>query len=230
MSKVDHRLQAERDGLQGERQRRFTLLAQAAARILMDGEADDFGDAKRRAAEYLGVSTSRDLPDNQTVLAAIIEHQRLFDQAATVERTERLRTVALKAMQRLLAFDPRLVGPVLYGTPFEHTPITLHLFSDEVEAVSRQLLEWKSRFRLEAQSRRVGGRNVESYPVLVTSFNGEALDLVVMPLVRLAHPPFSPLDGAPYRRLAVPGLAALLDSQAAGELLQDLKTSGLFPP
>ena len=48
------------------------------------------------------------------------------------------------------------------------------------------------------------------------------LDLVIMPHVRLAHPPLSPLDGAPYRRLAMPGLAALLDSPDAAEVLPEI--------
>ncbi len=229
MSRPSHRSHDGRPVREGERLRREIQLAQLAARMLCDGEAEDFGDAKRRAAEHFGLAQARELPDNLTVLAAVIEHQRLFEAEAVAERTGRLRAAALRAMRRLGDFLPRLVGPVLYGTPFEHSPITLHLFSDEAEAVNRQLFAWKIRFQIDGQTLRVGGRHTESYPMLITEFGQAALDLVVMPHARLAHPPLSPLDGAPYRRITPAALEALLDSPAAKGLLPDLASLGLPP-
>ena len=197
-------------------------LARAAARILIDGEADDFGDAKRRAADYLGLTETRSFPDNRQVMSAIVEYQRLFDAAGTAERTIELRQVALAAMKNLAEFEPRLVGPVLYGTAFEHSPITLHLFSDELEAVTRFFMARRIPHTLDERSFRLGGRQFENFIVVAVEFQQQALDLVVMPHVRLAHPPLSPLDGAPYRRLAMPGLAALLDSPDASEVLPEI--------
>ena len=222
MSKVDHRRSQGRHHQGGERERLELELAQAAARILIDGEADDFGDAKRRAADYLGVAETRSLPDNRQVMSAIVEYQRLFDAAGTAERTIQLRQVALSAMKNLAEFQPRLVGPVLYGTAFEHSPITLHLFSDELEAVTRFLMARRIPYTLDEKSFRLGGRQFENFIVVAVEFQQQALDLVVMPHVRLAHPPLSPLDGAPYRRLAMPGLAALLDSPDAAEVLPEI--------
>ncbi len=190
--------------------------------MLIDGEADDFGDAKRRAADYLGLTETRSFPDNRQVMSAIMEYQRLFDAAGTAERTLNLRKVALAAMKNLAEFQPRLVGPALYGTAFEHSPITLHLFSDELEAVTRFLMARRIPYTLDERSFRLGGRQFEDFVVVAVEFQEQALDLVVMPHVRLAHPPLSPLDGAPYRRLAMPGLTALLDSPAASEVLPEI--------
>jgi hypothetical protein len=198
-------------------ERERTEIAQVAARLLIDGEADDFASAKRRAAAQVGVADSRALPDNREIQAAIIEHQRLFDAAATAARTRRLRETALRAMRFFAEFEPRLVGPVLHGTPFEHTPVTLHLFADEPERVIRRLLDARVPYHLAEQSRRVGKRELETYPMLETAMGDCDFELVVMPHLRLNHPPLSPLDGAPYRRLDAAALGTLLDSLEAGE-------------
>lgn len=193
-------------------------IAQQAARLLIDGEADDFGSAKRKAAAQVGIADQRALPDNLDVQAAIIEQQRLFEGEAITERTTAMRRAALQAMQFFAEFEPRLVGPVLHGTPFAHTAVTLHLFSDELEGVVRRLLQHRIPYRLDEQARRVGRRETETYPVLETAMGEVDFELVVMPLVRLQHAPLSPLDGAPYRRLDAPALAALLASPAAGDV------------
>lgn len=201
----------------GERQR--DEIAQIAARMLIDGEADDFGSAKRKAAAQVGAHDQRTLPDNLQVQAAVIEHQRLFEPDEIVERTRSLREAALAAMRFFAEFEPRLVGPVMHGTPYAHSPVTLHLFSDELERVIRKLLNQRIPYHLDEQTRRVGRRDSETYPVLDTAMGEADFELVVMPVVRLHHPPLSPLDGAPYRRLDAVALAALLASPRAGELL-----------
>lgn len=193
-------------------------IAQLAARLLIDGEADDFGGAKRKAAAQLGAKDQRVLPDNLDVQAAIIEHQRLFERDEIEARTRALRSAALGAMRFFAEFSPRLVGPVLHGTPFAHSAVNLHLFSDELERVVRLLLQQRVPYRLDEQSRRTGRRESEAYPVLETSMGDVDFELMVLPLVRLQHPPLSPLDGAPYRRLDAEALAALLASPAAGDL------------
>lgn len=209
------RTDRHRESSAPERQR--SEIAQLAARMLIDGEAADFASAKRRAAAQVGAADTRALPDNREVQAAIIEEQRLFDAEATAARTRRLREAALRAMRHFAEFEPRLVGPVLHGTPFVHTPVTLHLFADETERVIRRLLDGRVPYHLTEQTRRVGRRDQETYPVLETAMGDTEFELVVLPFVRLAHPPLSPLDGAPYRRLDAAALAALLDSPDAGE-------------
>lgn len=197
--------------------RRRSEIAQVAARLLMDGEAEDFGAAKRKAAAQVGAPDLRSLPDNLEVQAAIVENQRLFEPEETAERTRLLRQAALQAMRFFAEFEPRLVGPVLHGTPFEHSPVTLHLFADELERVIRRLLDARVPYDLGEQTRRIGRREQETYPVLETAMGGIGFELVVLPHARLAHPPLSPLDGAPYRRLDTQALAQLLDSPASGD-------------
>lgn len=207
-----------RHGTSPPQDRARSEIAQLAARLLVDGEADDFGSAKRKAAEHLGVHDQRALPDNLDVQAAIIEYQRLFEGEETAARTRRLRTAALDAMKFFHEFEPRLVGPVLHGTPFEHSPVTLHLFSDEPEQVIRRLLQHKIPYHLDEQTRRASRRDAETYPVLETAMGEVEFELVVMPRARLQNPPLSPLDGGPYRRMDAAALIALLASPAAGDV------------
>lgn len=218
-------MSTRRQGRQGARppdDRTRSEVAQLAARLLIDGEAEDFGTAKRKAAEHLGLHDQRSLPDNLDVQSAIIEHQRLFEGEEIVERTRSLRTAALQAMRFFEAFEPRLVGPVLHGTPFAHSAVTLHLFSDEPESVVRRLLHHRIPYRLEEQTRRASRRDSETYPVLETSMGDVDFELVVLPRVRLQNPPLSPLDGAPYRRLDATSLVELLASPTAGDIYPPL--------
>ncbi len=194
-------------------------IAQAAARLLVEGLADDFGSAKRKAAVQLGLRDDRLLPDNRAVQAAIVEYQRIFEANELPERTERLRREALAAMRFLAPFEPRLVGPVLYGTPFEHNAVTLHLYADEIEACARFLLEHRIPYRLSDRSLRLNQRETETCTVFEVAMNGTEFELVVMPYARLVHPPLSPLDGAPYQRMASAELAALLAGERPGALL-----------
>ena len=69
----------ERATQSGSRERLRQEVAQLAARFLADGEAEALGDAKRRAAERLGLWDTRDLPDNLAVMGAIVEYLRIFE-------------------------------------------------------------------------------------------------------------------------------------------------------
>lgn len=194
-------------------------IAQTAARLLVEGMASDFGTAKRKAAAQLGMHDQRQLPDNRTVQNAVVEYQRIFEARELPERIARLRADALTAMKFVVDFEPRLVGPVLYGTAFAHSPVTLHVFTDEVERLSRFLLEHRVRFRIGDKTLRIGPRESETYARYSVWMHDTEFELIAMPRVRLAHPPLCPLDGAPYRRMSAAELAALIETGRGAETL-----------
>ena len=83
-------------------------LAQEAARLMAEHGIHDFGTAKRKAAERLGVGTEAALPRNTEIEASLAEYQRLFA-AGTHETTLNARC----AQARLAtATYSRCVGPV----------------------------------------------------------------------------------------------------------------------
>jgi hypothetical protein len=206
-------------------------LVSLAARLLAQGDAVDFRAAKLRAAELLGLRGTSQLPDNRTLLLALVDYQRLFDRAGVAVRNRRLREAALGAMHFFATFEPRLVGPALYGTALAHTPVCLHLFSDEAEALTRFLLDARRPYALAEAEYRVARRATERYPVYAISDGDVDFQLVLMPLARLHHPPLSALDGLPCRRLDTAALAARLARDADGVWLDllDPAYAALFP-
>ena len=78
-------------------------LAQEAARIMAEHGIDDYGFAKRKAAERLGVGEHAVLPKNSEVEAALIEYQRLFAPDSHAHSLEHQRRAAVDGRRCLIA-------------------------------------------------------------------------------------------------------------------------------
>ena len=89
------------------------MVAQETARIIVNQGIRDFGLAKKKAAERLGLRDRGSLPGNAEIEAAIGEHLELFRRESHADFLQLMRRVALSAMELLSPFTPRLVGPVL---------------------------------------------------------------------------------------------------------------------
>jgi hypothetical protein len=116
-------------------------LAQEAARIMSEQGIDDYGLAKRKAAERFGATDIAVLPKNTEIEAALAAHHRLFEAHTHSSTLSALRRTALQAMRLLQRFEPRLVGPVLSGTASAHSEVNLHLFAEGAEPVALHLME-----------------------------------------------------------------------------------------
>src|SRR5210317_330328 len=124
-----------------ETERARQVLAQEAARIMVDHGIRDYRVAKQKAAERLGVGSRGSLPGNAEIEAAVAEHLQLFGGESHEERLRLMRVAALSAMQLLSPFTPRLVGPVLSGTADENSAVNLHVFADSPELVAMELAD-----------------------------------------------------------------------------------------
>jgi hypothetical protein len=185
-------------------------VAEEAARIMREQGVDDFLQAKRKAADRLGVTDASILPRNTEIEAALVAHQRLFAADRHEASLVALRRSALEAMRLMADFQPRLVGPVLTGTASPHSEITLHLFSEVPEAVSLRLEERGVPHEvLERRLRYERDRSV-SYPALRFVAGRQTVDAVVFPLDGIRQAPSSPVDGKPMRRASVAEVEALL--------------------
>src|ERR1700678_3358659 len=91
-------------------------LAQEAARLMVEHGIEDFLQAKRKAADRLGVNDVSVLPKNIEIEAALRAHQRLFGRESHDHSLREQRRIALKTVRVLAEFNPRLVGSVLNGT------------------------------------------------------------------------------------------------------------------
>jgi hypothetical protein len=117
---------AKRQLQNGDRAR--TVLAQEAARIIVEQGIEDYRVAKLKAAERLGMSARGSLPGNTEIEKAVSEHLQLFGRETHLDLLRVLRRAALSAMELLAPFTPRLVGPVLHGTASANSPVNLHVF------------------------------------------------------------------------------------------------------
>jgi hypothetical protein len=191
-------------------------LAQEAARLMFEHGVDDYGFAKRKAAERLGASEYAVLPKNAEIDAALAEYQRLFAADTHADTLAEQRRVAVDAMELLEEFEPRLVGPVLTGTATPHQEISLHLFSDSPEAVSLRLLEDHIQYKVSEHRVRMNAERVLQVPAVQFSVFDFPVDATVFPRDGIRQSPLSPSDGRPMRRAALEEVRALVEGVAAG--------------
>ena len=80
------------------------MLAQEAARIIVEQGIQDFRVAKTKAAERLGLKDRGSLPGNSEIEAAVGEHLELFGRESHFDLLQMLRRAALSAMEILSPF------------------------------------------------------------------------------------------------------------------------------
>ena len=175
------------------------VIAQESARIMAEHGIDDYLLAKRKAAENLGVTERSALPRNREIEAALSQHLRLFTADAHDSNLDRLRSGALKVMEQLSEFSPRLVGPVLAGTATAHADIDLHLFADPSELVAMRLFDMEIDYEVGQKNVRYNTR-AETCPSYRFSDQGLRFDIAVFPNIGLREAPSSPVDGKPMKR------------------------------
>ncbi|MGB8691910.1 MAG: hypothetical protein WCD08_00185 [Steroidobacteraceae bacterium] len=185
-------------------------LSQEAARLMSEHGIQDFGTAKRKAAERLGVSDEGALPRNSEVEASLAEYQRLFAADTHKATLDAQRQAALQAMRALQQFAPRLVGAVLSGTATAHADVHLHLFADNPDAVALSLLDRGVAHELGEHRLRLDADRASSFPSVRFQIEAQMVDATVFPLDGIRQAPLSPVDGRPMRRADVAELASLL--------------------
>jgi hypothetical protein len=193
-----------------------SALAQEAARIMAEHGIGDFLQAKRKAADRLGVNDVAVLPKNVEIEAALRAHQRLFGRDSHDHTLKEQRRIALDTMRMLEEFQPRLVGSVLTGTATNYSDINLHLFADAAESVAMHLLEigvphefYERRVKMDAE------RSI-NYPALRFEANGRTVDATVFPIDGIRQSPYSPVDGKPMKRAAAREVSERVGSNGGG--------------
>jgi predicted nucleotidyltransferase len=202
--------------LSGRSDQMRSAIAQEAARLMAEHGIHDFLTAKRKAAERFGVSDVAVLPRNIEVEAALNAHHRLFGGAQHGRTLTRQREAALRAMELLKDFQPRLVGPVLTGSATEHSDIQLHVFADPAESVYILLMD--RNVPHEVMERRVKMQTDRQIAVPGLRFEvaQRGVEVLVFPRDGIRQAPVSPVDGKPMRRADAAEVRLLLESATAG--------------
>lgn len=185
------------------------LVANEAARLMDEHGIEDYGLAKRKAADRLGLTDRGSLPRNAEIEAALLERQRLFGGARHSDALLRLRQAARNAMIMFAKFEPRLAGPVLAGTAPETADVEIHLFAESPEMVSFQLLRDDIPHELTERRLRRDDEYI-NYPVYRFVAGDTPIEATVFPLLGLRQAPRSPVDGRPMRRASLREVESLL--------------------
>jgi hypothetical protein len=194
-----------------DRQQRNRLrVAQEAARLMSEHGIRDFHHAKLKAAERLGIVDTQALPRNQEIEDALRERQRLFDSDSQPVQLKVRREAAVEAMRFLGRFEPRLVGAVLEGTADAHSAVCLHVFSDDLDAVTLFLREHGVPAQLQTRRLRTSRDEQADYPVLLFAADGLPFDLTVLPRDALRQAPLDRIDEKPMRRASLAAVEELL--------------------
>jgi hypothetical protein len=115
-------------------------VAAAAARMVVE-DGMEYGPAKRRAAQGLGLHRRAALPDNDALEAAVREYISVFCADTQPQELRALRELALLWMERLQEFRPHLGGAVWHGTATKLSDIYLQLFCDDPKSAELALID-----------------------------------------------------------------------------------------
>jgi len=199
----------KRTNSNGERAR--LMVAQEAARIIVNQGIRDFGLAKKKAAERLGLTDRGSLPGNAEIELAVSEHLQLFAGESHSDLLQTMRQAALSAMEMLSPFEPRLVGPVLNGTADANSAVNLHVFADSAESVAHALDQNGLSYQPYERRRRSRRDRAETYAGFEFHHGEASVQATVFPVDGIRQAPSSPVDGKPMRRA---------DEKAVRDLLQ----------
>ena len=194
---------------QARTRERRQRLAHEAAKIIAEGGTRDFRQAKQKAAERLGIFDDASLPRNREIEDALREYQRLFvpdqDDALRVRRE-----AAVEALQFFAAFAPRLVGAVLDGTADSHSAVTLHVHTDENEAVDRLLTQNRMDYDVRSRRIRLDRHRDAEVSCYVFEADGLRFEVLALPYGVLRQAPLSPVDERPMKRANLAQLEGML--------------------
>lgn len=191
---------ARKGGRRDDRMRE--RLVQEAARIMAEEGLTDYHLAKRKAAQRLGASETRNLPQNREIQAALADYQRLFGGEQRDRRLAELLDTAIDALGFLERFRPRLVGSLIDGTAGPFSEVNIHVFAETPEEVVVFLME--NDIPYDEDERRY--RFEEDYgfrPVFRFMAGDVSVSLAVFDDRDRRHPPRSRVDGMPMRRVAL---------------------------
>jgi hypothetical protein len=185
-------------------------VAAEAARIIATEGQHNYHAAKKKAAERIGVSERLALPSNIEVKEALHAYQNLYGGKRHQSNLENLRSTAVRAMQLLHSFKPRLVGSVLDGTASQYSRVSLHVFCDSPDEVVLHFLEKGIPFSQEQRQIRWYDGNHRIVPVIVTELEEASVELSVFDPIQLRQAPPSPIDGKPQKRASLADVECLI--------------------
>ncbi len=184
-------------------------IAELAAQYIAEDGLITYHAAKRKAADQLG-SMQKNLPTNIEIERAVISYQNLFQSSSQPEELLKLRTTAVDVMSLFKHFNPHLVGSVLAGTASSQSEIIVHLFSDNPEAISAQLLENNIPYKTSERRIRTADKNTVTFPAYCFMAGHMSVVLIIFPERQLKQAPVCPIDEKSMKRANIKKVKSLI--------------------
>jgi hypothetical protein len=112
-----------------------SIVARRAAEVIMEEGITDYLFAKKKAAKYLGLLSSDNLPSNHEIDKALKEYQSIFQEQVDSEAITKIKKDALNIMVLFKEFNPHLTGQLLEGLIPKFPKIQINLFTDNLKEV-----------------------------------------------------------------------------------------------
>ena len=127
-----------------------------------------------------------DLPSNAEIREEILAMARLDEGDRQSTNLQRMRITALRMMRILSRFRPRLIGSVMMGHVRQGTDIDLHVFSDNISAITMTLDEILVPYDVERKCVRKDGKERifthihvnECFPIELTVYSSDGAHII----------------------------------------------------
>lgn len=171
-------------------------IAEAAAKIMHHQCLQDYGLAKQKALDSLGLPGNTPLPENQLINRALQAHLALFASDADKHWAEQLEDAAQQASHFLAPFVHYIGGSLASQTAKQEDRLEILLYVDCTEELLWRLQEYNIPYREQERVVRTSRKQEGSYPCFSFVANNIAVSITVFPNSKPRLRPCD-IDGTP---------------------------------
>ncbi len=185
-------------------------VAQEAARLIYRGAADEYKQAKERAAIDLGTNI---IPSNFEVAVELDLLAEMEEGRDREKLLKRMRDAALMVMHALQGYSPILTGSVWRGTARRGSDVDINVYADGHEAITSLLVS--KCYKIECSENvvvSVRGRVIRSRHITIRIDDEIEVELIVRPAAEKGMVERCDIYGDPKHGLSLEALEKLMKS------------------
>lgn len=175
-------------------------IAQTAARLMHQQSLQDYGIAKRKALESLGLPSRQALPENSLIDEALRQQLALFASEGDKLWSTKLQQAALNASDFLQDYRHYIGGSLASKTCKQDDRLEIHVYHDTAEPLLWTLQEHRIPYDESHRVIQVGRQQEREYPCFSFVADEVAVSITVFPDARPQARPCD-TDGKPRPRL-----------------------------
>jgi len=193
-------------------------IAFEAARMMYERVETEYYTAKRKAARLLRVEhrfKPGDLPSNSEIRDQIQAFARMHEGEKRKDNLRTMRIEALRLMRKLVRFRPRLIGSVRTGHVRKGSDIDIHIFSNNMPAVTAVLDE--NGLQFDVQFKRIVKFHEERVFTHIHVYDRFNYELTLYPEDKVTYVFKSSITGKAIEKASIAELEAMLRAERPDE-------------